>query len=52
MHETITLLMIMQRRGWIDTEIIDAITNPADVVARKIAGLINSHKTDIETART
>jgi len=52
LYETITLLTIMQRRSWLDAEIVDAITNQADVMARKIAGLINSLKADIETART
>lgn len=41
----------MQRRGWIAAEIIDAITNQADVMARKIAGLINSLKMDVEVVR-
>jgi len=33
-------------------QLIDAIINQADVVARKITGLINSLKTDIGAART
>jgi len=47
LYETITLLTIMQRRGWLDDEIVGAISTQADVLARKIAGLINSLKTDI-----
>ena len=48
LYETITLLTIMQRRGWIDSENIDAMTSQADVLARKIAGLINSLKANVE----
>ena len=50
LYETITLLTIMQRRGWIDGEQIEAITIQADVIARKISGLINSLKADVEVA--
>lgn len=51
LYETITLLTIMQRRGWIADDVLNAITDQADLVARKIAGLINSLKTDVEAVR-
>jgi hypothetical protein len=44
LYETITLLTIIQRRGWIDTDVMASLSGQADVVARKIAGLINSLK--------
>jgi four helix bundle protein len=52
LYETITLLTIMERRGWIADDVLDAITDQADLVARKIAGLINPLKTDTDTVRT
>ena len=52
LYETITLLTIMERRGWIADDVLDAITDQADLVARKIAGLINSLKTDTDAVRT
>jgi four helix bundle protein len=52
LYETVTLLTIMQRRGWIADDVLGVITDQADLVARKIAGLINSLKTDGEAVRT
>jgi four helix bundle protein len=44
LYETITLLTIIQRRGWIDADVMASLSGQADVMARKIAGLINSLK--------
>lgn len=52
LYETITLLAIIQRRGWIDADVMGSLSGQADAVARKIAGLINSLKTDVEAVRT
>jgi len=41
LYETITLLTIIQRRGWIDANVMASLSGQADVVARIIAGLIN-----------
>jgi four helix bundle protein len=51
LYETITLLTIMQRRGWIGDDAVSRLFDQADLVARKIAGLINSLKTDSDATR-
>ena len=46
LYETITLLTIMQRRSWIDPSAMEHLSGQADLLARKIAGLINSLKAE------
>jgi len=45
LYETITMMTIMQRRSWLDADLMAALSTQADLLARKIAGLINSLKT-------
>lgn len=51
LYETVTLLTIMQRRGWIGDDIMNSLLGQADLVARKISGLINSLKNDSDATR-
>jgi len=51
LYETVTLLTIMQRRGWVGDDAMNSLLGQADLVARKIAGLINSLKNDSDATR-
>lgn len=47
LYETITLLTIFEKRGWIEKKQFEDISHKADEVARMIVGLVNSIKKSI-----
>jgi four helix bundle protein len=42
LFETITLLTIFYKRGWIDVSLLEQIRNFADEIGKMLSGLINS----------